>query len=291
MMYSLLFTIVVLLGLSSFSSAAAFSGRTTLMGVNQGSAPLFQRSSRRPEFMIPRGGELEVDDVDVPSMETETLAESKPTTATATTTASAAAITPSVIGKTMAVLATFGQKYSQQLELRPILTKSYTAGLIFGLSDFFAQKIERSNDANGSAGDVDWIRTLASTLVGLLYFGPAAHYWYEWIFRLLPATTLVSTMHKAFWGQVLFGPSFTCIFFATILMQSGDFSLKNWGRKIRQDLPGAWLAGLGYWPIVDLLSYSVVPVKWIPLFVNMASFIWTIYLSLVANKQATPASS
>ena len=74
-------------------------------------------------------------------------------------------------------------------------------------------------------------------------------------------------------------------------MQSGDFSLKNWGRKIKQDLFGAWLAGLGYWPIVDLLSYSVIPVKWIPLFVNVASFIWTIYLSLVANKQTTPASS
>ena len=74
-------------------------------------------------------------------------------------------------------------------------------------------------------------------------------------------------------------------------MQGGDFSLKNWRNKIRQDLLGAWLAGLGFWPIIDLLSYSVIPVKWIPLFVNMASFIWTIYLSLVANKKATPASS
>eukprot|EP00531_Pseudo-nitzschia_arenysensis_P004835 CAMPEP_0116126704 /NCGR_PEP_ID=MMETSP0329-20121206/6468_1 /TAXON_ID=697910 /ORGANISM="Pseudo-nitzschia arenysensis, Strain B593" /LENGTH=284 /DNA_ID=CAMNT_0003620793 /DNA_START=63 /DNA_END=917 /DNA_ORIENTATION=- len=284
-MYSLLFTIVVLFGLSSFSSAAAFasSGRTNLMGVNHGSVPLFQRSSRRPDLMIPRGGELETDDIDLQVLETEA--------STTTSTAAAAAITPSVAGKAIAVLTTLGKRYSHQLELRPILTKSYTAGLIFGLSDFFAQKIERSNDANGASGQIDWIRTIASTLVGLLYFGPAAHYWYEWIFRLLPATTLVSTLHKAFWGQVLFGPSFTCIFFATILMQAGDFSMKNWGRKIRQDLPGAWLAGLGFWPIVDLLSYSVVPVKWIPLFVNMASFIWTIYLSLVANKQATPSSS
>lgn len=289
-MHSLLFTIVVLLGFSSFSSATAFasSRRTNVMGANHGPVPLFQRSSRRPDLMIPRGGELETD---VDSMETEASTESISNTATATHTASAAALTPSIAGKAIAVLATFGKRYSQQLELRPILTKSYTAGLIFGLSDFFAQKIERSNDVNGSSGAIDWIRTLASTLVGLLYFGPAAHYWYEWIFRLLPATTLVSTMHKAFWGQVLFGPSFTCIFFATILMQSGDFSLQNWGRKIRQDLPGAWLAGLGFWPIVDLLSYSVIPVKWIPLFVNVASFIWTIYLSLVANKQATPASS
>ncbi len=147
--------------------------------------------------MISRGGELETDDIDLQAVETE----ASTTTATTTNTAAAAAFAPSVAVKAIAVLATVGKRYSQQLELRPILTKSYTAGLIFGLSDFFAQKIERSNDANGASGQIDWIRTLASTLVGLLYFGPAAHYWYEWIFRLLPATTLVSTLHKAFWGQ------------------------------------------------------------------------------------------
>ena len=131
---------------------------------------------------------------------------------------------------------------------------------------------------------MDWTRLISTTLVGLLYFGPAAHYWYEWIFRLLPGTGLASTLYKAFWGQLLFGPSFTCIFFAASLLQSGDFSLGAWWSKIRNDLPGAWLAGVGYWPIVDLISYSVIPVKLIPLFVNMASLIWTVYLSLVANR-------
>ena len=203
-MYSVLFAIIGLLGFSSFSSATAFasSGRTNIMGVNHGFVPLFQRSSRRPDLMIPRGGELETDIMDLDAMEIEASIESKSTTATTTNTATtAAALTPSMAGKAIAVLTTFGKRYSRQLELRPILTKSYTAGLIFGLSDFLAQKIERSNDVNGSTGKIDWIRTLASTLVGLLYFGPAAHYWYEWIFRLLPATTLLSTLHKAFWGQ------------------------------------------------------------------------------------------
>jgi len=295
-MNSLLFTITVLLGFSSFSSATAFAsaGRTNLMGVNHGPVPLFQRSSRRADLMIPRGGEQETTVMDLDEVEVEAEAEpsteSKPTTtATTANTATASAISLPVVAKAIAALTSVGKCYSLQLELRPILTKSYTAGLIFGLSDFFAQKLERSNDVNGASGTINWTRTLASTLVGLLYFGPAAHYWYEWIFKLLPATTLASTLYKAFWGQVLFGPSFTCIFFATILMQSGDFSMKNWVAKIRSDLPGAWLAGIGYWPIVDLLSFSIVPIKWIPLFINAASFIWTIYLSLVANKKATPS--
>ena len=68
-------------------------------------------------------------------------------------------------------------------------------------------------------------------------------------------------------------------------MQSGSFSIGNWLSKIRQDLPGAWAAGLSFWPLVDLVSYSLIPAKWIPLFVNFCSFVWTIYLSIVANRR------
>jgi protein Mpv17 len=189
------------------------------------------------------------------------------------------------------VFATIGKTYSQSLIAYPIWTKSCTAGVIFGLSDYLAQTIEASGfDNNNDTQDqqqksLDWTRLVATTLVGLLYFGPAAHYWYEWIFRLLPETGLISTLYKAFWGQVLFGPSFTCIFFATSLCQSGNFTITAWWNKIRKDLPGAWLAGVGFWPFVDLISYSVIPVPLIPLFVNMASLVWTVYLSLVANKR------
>ena len=174
----------------------------------------------------------------------------------------------------------FYKLYSTQLEANPIKTKSVTSGVIFALSDYLAQRIERTDKDK----KIDWNRIIGGTLVGLLYFGPAAHYWYEMIFKLLPGTSLLSTLHKAFWGQAIFGPVFTCIFFGTSLIQSGTFSLGNWWNKIVNDLPGAWLAGAGYWPLVDFISYSVIPVKWIPLFVNMMSLIWTVYLSIVANR-------
>jgi protein Mpv17 len=242
---------------------------------------------------IPRGGDQEITDS---VADVATTAEHAGATNVEPEKMMSSAFTSSsiFITKLVGVLSMIGKSYSYHLESRPILTKSITAGIIFGLSDYLAQCIEGKSDGTSSdAGNVngsmvasrfDWTRLLATTLVGLLYFGPAAHYWYEWIFRLFPSTSLLSTMYKAFWGQVLFGPSFTCIFFATSLLQAGDFSLQAWWRKIRTDLPGAWVAGVGYWPIIDLFSYSIVPVKLIPLFINMASLVWTIYLSLVANK-------
>ena len=96
----------------------------------------------------------------------------------------------------------------------------------------------------------------------------------------------MSTVQKAAMGQLFFGPSFTCIFFATSLLQAGNFTLGNWLRKIRSDFVGAWIAGVGFWPLVDLVSYSLVPMQWIPLFINICSLIWNIYLSMVANRKA-----
>lgn len=180
-------------------------------------------------------------------------------------------------------LAALGAAYGASLEKNPIPTKSVTAGAIFALSDWLAQRLERKSDNTST----DWKRTMSSALVGLLYFGPAAHLWYETIFKLLPGTSLVSTLQKAALGQLLFGPSFTCIFFATSLLQQGNFSFKNWAMKIKDDLPGAWVAGLGFWPLVDLVSYSLIPKNWIPLFVNTCSLVWTIYLSIVANRQSS----
>jgi len=198
---------------------------------------------------------------------------------------------PSAGGNTLGAallvpFASFGRIYSSSLEARPIFTKSVTAGVIFAFSDFLAQRIERkSRDTK-----LDWARLVSSGLVDLVYFGPAAHYWYGIIFRLLPGTSLGSALAKAFWGQVIFDPSFTCVFFAAGLLQYDDFTLRSWWSKIRLDLPEAWLAGMSFWPLMEFISFSILPIKWIPLFINLCSVVWTIYLSIVANRKTSITS-
>jgi protein Mpv17 len=189
----------------------------------------------------------------------------------------------------MMSISSLGTWYSLAIQRAPIITKSMTAGMIFLLSDWFAQYLERKqqyeNDDNDSSSrrrkqQLQWNRMIASGIVGLCYFGPAAHYWYEWIFRILPGVTLYDTIRKACLGQLLFGPTFTCIFFASSLFQLQQFTFSNWYQKIKHDLPSAMLAGIGFWPFVDLISYSYIPPTYIPLFVNICSFIWTTYLAL-----------
>lgn len=182
----------------------------------------------------------------------------------------------------LSTMSRLGESYVRLLETKPIFVKSITAGIIFGLSDTTAQILESSRKAD-QKGKLDKNRLLASILVGLLYFGPAAHKWYEWIFKLLPAKSVASNCYKAVLGQLIFSPCFTCVFFAVGLLRSGDFTMQRWLRKIQKDLFGMWAAGLGYWPIVSFISYAFVPAMLIPLFSNLCSFIWTVYVSLVTN--------
>lgn len=111
----------------------------------------------------------------------------------------------------VAPLSSLASFYAHQLKTRPIQTKSVTAGIIFGLSDYFAQTIQRGDGGDGIEKKTAIVqsRILTNFLVGLVIFGPAANWWYSTMFKLWPSTALLPTLIKAFLGQLLFGPAFT----------------------------------------------------------------------------------
>lgn len=80
-------------------------------------------------------------------------------------------------------------------------------GIIFGLSDWCAQLIENGGgnddtDKSVTTKNIVYSRIVMTFLVGLLFFGPAANAWYSMIFKVLPSTSLISTLKKAILGQV-----------------------------------------------------------------------------------------
>ena len=294
---------VILLSLC-WPTTALSASLTPRTNAPRASLPSF-RLHKSTHLRIPRGGQIESDgsedviDLDAPE-EPVPVHVPAATTETATAVKSASLPPMEFLAPLALAFQAAGSSYSSAITAYPIITKSITAGVTFFLSDYTAQRIERpkdkvdedvkkavkGKDAKKAVWKHNWTRTLVSCAVGLFYFGPAAHVWYEWIFAVLPGTSLASTLQKAALGQVIFGPSFTCVFFAVALMQAGEFSIGNWVSKIKKDLPGAWLSGTAFWPLVDLISFSVVPMQFIPLFINLCSFVWTIYLSMVANRSS-----
>ncbi|KAJ1458368.1 hypothetical protein M885DRAFT_436822 [Pelagophyceae sp. CCMP2097] len=165
--------------------------------------------------------------------------------------------------------------YAQRMRSNPIATKSLTAAIIFGASDATAQKIEASSDLR---------RTAVTSAIGGIYFAPAAHFWYDWITTAIPGSTLPRILAKALLGQLIFGPLVTCVFFAAAAAQSPE-GIRSFPAKLKTDFLSVQLSGMGFWPFVDLVSFSCVPVPYIALFINAASFVWTIFLSLKASRK------
>ena len=102
--------------------------------------------------------------------------------------------------------------------------------------------------------------------------------------RFFPGATLSSAVTKSLLGQIIFGPAFIVVFFTSALLQTNNFSIQNWVSKIKNDFFGAWISGCAYWPLMDFISYTVFPLRFIPLFMNVCSFVWTVYLSLMSNR-------
>ena len=169
--------------------------------------------------------------------------------------------------------------YSRHLELKPVLTKACTAAFIFSAGDLAAQLCD-GPDA------IDWPRLLTGALVGLCYFGPAAHAWYAAVQRLFPRSTFKSVLTKTALGQLCFGPVFIVVYFAAALVAANGLSgLAELPSKVSKDLLPTIVAGLGFWPLVDVFSFAVIARRkdgevWLPLFVNACSFVWQVYLSL-----------
>ena len=174
-----------------------------------------------------------------------------------------------------------GVAYSAALVAKPILTKSLTSAAIFALSDASAQRLESSG-----TGKRDGKRTLVTALIGLCYYGPALHFYLNWVTWLIPGDGLLSTLLKTLVGQLGFGPVVTCIFFGAFLISEFGLSagLRRWPAKIKQDLFVTWASELCFWPFVDLICFSFVPLLWIPLGYNLANFFWTIFLAMQASK-------
>ena len=99
-----------------------------------------------------------------------------------------------------AALQSLGAFYAASLVANPIATKSITAGAIFALSDVAGQAISPPKDGP------DLKRTTTSFAVGLLYFGPALHFWLGFVTKLLPDVSVKSTLLKTLMGQCVRRP-------------------------------------------------------------------------------------
>ncbi|CAL0320737.1 unnamed protein product [Lupinus luteus] len=175
--------------------------------------------------------------------------------------------------------------YLRMIKAWPILTKSFTSAFIYTAADLSSQTIVRQ-----TSEPVDFVRTLRMAGYGMVILGPSLHFWFNFVSKLLPGRDLFSTLKKMVMGQTIYGPAITVIFFSFNARMQGETSTEIVSR-LKRDLLPTLLSGIMYWPICDFIIFRFVPVQLQPLMSNSFSYLWTIYLTYMANLEKAEIAS
>ncbi|KVI01909.1 protein SYM1-like [Cynara cardunculus var. scolymus] len=201
------------------------------------------------------------------------------------------ALTTKTNGRTMSSSITnsgFVGWYLGMIKTRPILTKSITSALIYTAADLTSQTMSRLSSS--SEGGYDVIRICRMAGYGLIILGPTLHLWFNFVSRVLPKQDLMATFKKMLMGQTIFGPIMTAVFFSVNAALQGE-SGEEIVARLNRDMVPTMINNVLYWPICDFITFRFVPVHLQPLVSNSFSYVWTIYITYMANLSKAAAAN
>lgn len=174
--------------------------------------------------------------------------------------------------------------YLDSLERRPIVTKSVTACILGVLGDYLSQCISRSRQRSEHDDDTtlthDWRRSQAIALVSLFYTGPALHTWYTKLDQMISGRLVVAK--KLLLDQLVFSTAFNAVFVVALNVLEG----RPFGDSInvcRDKLLPIMMACWAIWPPVQIVTFTVVPLKLQPMFVNCFGLMWNVVLTYISH--------
>lgn len=126
-------------------------------------------------------------------------------------------------------------------------------------------------------------RAMQIGAMGCILIGPVLHFWYGFLWRLLPRNDALTIVKRLVVDQLLFAPvavASSLSFLAAAQGQAADIP-----RRLKEQVPGAVLNNWKLWPAAQAINFSLVPVPHQVLFANAVSVFWNGYLSWSANQE------
>ncbi|CAA7059110.1 unnamed protein product [Microthlaspi erraticum] len=170
--------------------------------------------------------------------------------------------------------------YLALLSNYPVLTKSVTSALLTLIGDLICQLTINKTSS------LDKKRTLTFTILGLGLVGPALHFWYLYLSKVVTASGLSGAVLRLLLDQFLFAPVFVGVFLSAVVTLEGKPS--NVIPKLKQEWIGAVLANWQLWIPFQFLNFRFVPQNFQVLASNVVALAWNVILSFKAHKEVVP---
>jgi len=169
--------------------------------------------------------------------------------------------------------------YSGQLHSRPLATKIATGFTLFGVGDIAMQ---RNNENKDKAAQIDLYRCAKMSVWGGFFNAAMGHAWYNIVEHLVSARGSYGIFQKICFDQLLWTPFIDAGFFSYSALVDGrgvrgvvdDLREKYWV-TLKQN----WKV----WPMVHVITYSLVPLHLRVVWVTTVGVCWSMFLSFMAN--------
>ncbi|GAA5861613.1 hypothetical protein JCM3774_002646 [Rhodotorula dairenensis] len=174
--------------------------------------------------------------------------------------------------------------YNSALVRRPYATGMVSAAFLFGAGDVLAQQgIEKK----GTNHDI--MRTVRLSAYGGLIFAPLITRVYGGIDRIRFSSKITTTVARVAVDQFVLTPCVLSLFFTCqSLLEGKGFTEAK--RRIETSWWPTIQRNWSLWIPVQAVNFSVVPLQYRLLVVNVTSLFWNAYLSY-ANAQSVPAEA
>ena len=124
-------------------------------------------------------------------------------------------------------------------------------------------------------------------MTGLVWSGPITHYWYKLLFGKLTKSIkdpLLGLIVQIFLDAIIFSPV-TVSGYLTVrsLLEGSGFAgaKEKCSTKLFGAVKGAWK----FWPAINAINFSIVPMHFRVLYMNVMSVFWSGYLTHVNSKK------
>ena len=169
------------------------------------------------------------------------------------------------------------EAYSYCLDTRPLTTKAVSSAGIALFGDVFAQLVvERAG-----LGVFSFWRMGVMAIVGGVWIGPALHFWFGLLNRMITQQTVFGAVGRMAVDQFLFAWLFLPLLFGFTFLLEGR--LEELPAHLRNNL---WTIMQNQWTLwvpVQFCTFRYVPVKYQVVFTNCVALFWQAYLSMMQH--------
>ncbi|XP_010871211.1 mpv17-like protein [Esox lucius] len=157
--------------------------------------------------------------------------------------------------------------FIKQVKRFPWVTNVTLYGCLFAGGDLVHQLTRE--------GEMDWSQTRNVAVVAFSFHGNFNFFWMRFLERRFPGNTVGMVVRKLSLDQTAAAPLATSVFYTGVsLLEGKEDIFQDW----REKFLNTYKTGLMFWPFMQFLNFSLVPLYLRTTFTGCCAFVWATFL-------------